>query len=215
MQLRGQNFGLGTPKEEAAKKKKLKAVEEKLSVDAFSPGNGGKGGKGGPAATPPTVGPLQGKPSQSMLNPSYWPNAQQSVSQNGTTQPKTFYPQGPQIQPQARKREDYPYCPCCKATSHSKVEQCQSFLQLNDEARGSFVKELLGCFKCFSRTHFSRECKVAIPCKTCGGPHNYLVCAFVTKIQEGRRTAKAAAMAAGAAASASPLLPSAPPIPPA
>ncbi|XP_047507813.1 uncharacterized protein LOC125051508 [Pieris napi] len=63
-------------------------------------------------------------------------------------------------------------CPKCKG--EHKLNNCSDFLSLSNEARCQLLPSLKVCFNCFSKTHFSNNCKKP-GCTICKRKHSVLI----------------------------------------
>jgi len=69
-------------------------------------------------------------------------------------------------------RNNKPSCAfCLKNHAH---EECQEVK--DHKIRKTLVYKYARCFRCLSKGHRARDCKISVPCKGCGGSHHTALC---------------------------------------
>ena len=78
-----------------------------------------------------------------------------------------------------KPREELMGCALCKSAEH-RIGTCSKFISKNEVERGITIKAHRLCFKCFSNTHFDRNCPVMTYCTKCEGTtHNGQICGYM------------------------------------
>ena len=75
--------------------------------------------------------------------------------------------------PSIRPSSTHHLCPACNRGAH-RLSQCESFLEMDPEARWTVASAAMACYRCLLVGHRARNCQVG-PCRECGQNHHVLL----------------------------------------